>query len=127
VPFRPISHAMAAIVFVLSFGGCARQVKVTSPITAADGTLRVTNNLAEPVEVFAKTGSSDTFLRRVGPHVSESFRVPGYAPGAALHLSARTQRGTMFDSQDALELGSGTCPESHVKQTLNRGCEWTLP
>ena len=112
---------------LLSFAACARQVNVTSGTAAGDGTLRVTNNLAEPVEVYAKNGSTDVYLRRIGSHSTESFRIPGYAPGALLQLTARTPSGTVLESRDAIELGSATCPESHLARTPNRGCEWSLP
>ena len=84
-----------AIAAVAALSACApRQVEVrTAPSQQTQVSVQVTNNLSQPVNVYASSGGPDTFLRQVGANSSVSVPVQGFAPGSSITLKAVTVDG----------------------------------
>lgn len=82
-----------------------RQVEVrTGPQPVSEATLRVTNNLAQAINVYVVNGGSDVFLRQVASNSAESMTVPGIAAGATVKLRATPVDGTRSYTRDNVTL-----------------------
>jgi hypothetical protein len=88
---------------------CApRQVEVkTGPQAVSEVSLRVTNNLNDPVNVYVVNGGSDIFLRRVAGKATEVMNVPGIPAGTVVKLKANPVDGSQSYTRDDVTL-SGT-------------------
>lgn len=82
-----------------------RQVEVrTTPQPASAVTLRVTNNLTQPLNVYVVNGGTDVFLRQVAASSAESMSVPGIASGTTVMLKATPVDGSRTYTRDNVQL-----------------------
>jgi hypothetical protein len=85
-----------------------RQVDIrTAPVTQAQVSVQVNNTLTQAVNVYVRTGGTDTFLKQVGANSSATIPVQGFAPGTSVTLKAVTIDGMKTYSRDNVTL-SGT-------------------
>lgn len=93
---------------VLGVVACGpRQVEVrTGPQPITEVTLRVTNNLAQPVNVYVVNGGTEVFLRQVASHSAENVAVPGIAAGTTVQLKAVPLDGSRAYTRDSVTLTS---------------------
>ena len=86
--------------------GCGpRQVDVrTAPVTQAQVSVQVNNTLSQAVNVYVRTGGTDTFLKQVGANSSATIPVQGFASGTAVTLKAVTIDGAKTYSRDNVTL-----------------------
>ncbi len=101
--------SMKAIVATLAILGATapaiacgpRQVEVrTTPAAPSDVSLRVTNNLAQPVNVYVVNNGTDVFLKQVPASSAESMNVPGIASGTTVMLKATPADGSRSYTRD---------------------------
>ena len=98
---------LAALTFLAITACGPRQVEVrTGPQPVTESTLRVTNNLDQPVNVYVVNGGNDVFLKQVASHASESMPVPGVAAGATVGLKAVPEDGSRTYTRDNVVLTS---------------------
>ena len=96
--------AMFAVAVATTACG-ARQVEVrTGPQPVSEVTLRVTNNLSQPANIYVVNGGSDVFLKQVAAHSAESMNVPGVAAGASVGLKATPVDGSRSYTRDNVML-----------------------
>jgi hypothetical protein len=82
-----------------------RQVDVrTAPVTQAQVSVEVNNSLTQAVNVYVRSGGTDTFLKQVGAKSSATIPVQGFASGAAVTLKAVTIDGAHTYSRDNVTL-----------------------
>jgi hypothetical protein len=104
------------LVFALSLAAvtaCSpRQVDVrTAPVTQAQVSVQVNNTLAQAVNVYVRSGGTDTFLKQVGANSSATIPVQGFASGSTVTLKAVTLDGVHTYSRDNVTLtGTYTFP-----------------
>jgi hypothetical protein len=104
---------LAAVLFATVACG-PRQVEVrTAPTQTADVAIHFTNNLSQAVNVYVNNGSTDQFVRQVGPNTTEHLPVPGVSSGANVTLKA-----TLVD-------GSRTYSKAGV--TMTEMVSWRVP
>lgn len=98
---------LATIAF-LSLAACGpRGVQVTTgPQPVTESTIRVTNNLAQPINVYVVNAGSDLFLRQVAAHSAESMSVPGIAAGSTVELKAVPADGSRTYTRNDVTLTS---------------------
>lgn len=101
-----------AAVLVLALAACAgRQVEVgTGPATAATEasvSLRVTNTLSTPVNVYVVQSGQETFVRQIGAQSTEQVSVQGVSPGATVTLRARQVDGRQVYDRPNVTLSGG--------------------
>ncbi|HMA25480.1 MAG: hypothetical protein ACM37U_00210 [Gemmatimonas sp.] len=97
------------LVFSLSLAvvtACSpRQVEVrTAPTTQAQVSVTVNNTLAQGVNVYVRSGGTDTFLKQVGANSSVTIPVQGVASGTTVTLKAVTLDGVHTYSRDNVTL-----------------------
>lgn len=96
---------LAALALVVTTACGPRQVEVrTGPQPVSEVTLRVTNNLTQPVNVYVVNGGSDVFLKQVAGNSAESMNVPGIAAGATVSLKATPVDGSRSYTRDNVQL-----------------------
>lgn len=82
-----------------------RQVEVrTGPQPATEVTLRVTNNLAQAVNVYMVSGANDVFLKQVAGNSAASMSVPGVSAGSTVTLKATPVDGSRTYTRDNVTL-----------------------
>jgi hypothetical protein len=82
-----------------------RQVDVrTAPVTQAQVSVQVNNTLSQAVNVYVRTGGTDTFLKQVGANSSATIPVQGFASGTTVTLKAVTIDGVHTYSRDNVTL-----------------------
>lgn len=81
---------LAAVMIATSVVACGgRTVEVKSaPSPTAESAVNVTNNLSEPVNVYANAGGEDIFLGQVGGGSAMSLPVKGVSAGSTVTLKA---------------------------------------
>ncbi len=81
---------LAAVMLATSVVACGgRTVEVnSSPSPMAAAAVNVTNNLSEPVNVYANAGGEDIFLGQVGGGSAMSLPVKGISAGSTITLKA---------------------------------------
>jgi hypothetical protein len=101
--------SLAAMVGIAALAACGpRQVEVrTAPTQESQISVSVNNTLNQAVNVYATVGSTDTFLRQVGPKQSVTIPVQGFASGTSVTLKAVTVDGVHTYSRQNVTL-SGT-------------------
>jgi len=102
---RPLFLALSLVVAT----ACSpRQVDVrTAPVTQAQVSVQVNNHLAQAVNVYVRSGGTDTFLKQVGANATETVPVQGFPAGSTVTLKAVTIDGVHTYSRDNVTL-SGT-------------------
>lgn len=89
--------AFATILLALCVACTGRQVEVgTGPATQgveAAPSLRVTNSLAQAVNVYVVDGGTETFVGQVGAQATQQLTVRGMQAGSAVTLRARQVDG----------------------------------
>lgn len=92
-------------------GACAgRQVEVTNPtpdISEAAVSLRVINNLEQPVNVYVVMGGNEMFVRQVGARSSETAAVRNVSAGTIVTLRARPVDGRQAYERADVRLDAG--------------------
>jgi len=90
-------RALATLLLALTVACTGRQVEVgTGPVaesTEAAPLLRVTNSLAQAVNVYVVNGGSEMFVGQVGAQATQQLTVQGMATGASVTLRARQVDG----------------------------------
>lgn len=101
------------LALVLTAAACGpRQVEVTTGperavdvSTAADASIRITNNLSQAVNLYVTSGGTDIFLKQVGASTAEVVPVRGLPAGTTVTLKARTVDGTRTYTRNNVYLG----------------------
>ena len=91
------SVPLLALFLVTACGGPAVEVRTapTSPTTAGEQAVQVTNNLSQAVNVYVTaTGSGELFLRQVPANTVERVTVQGVANGSMVSFKAVTMDGS---------------------------------
>ena len=82
-----------------------RQADVrTAPVTKAQVWVQVKNTLSQAVNVYARSGGTDTFLQQVGANSTATIPVQGFTPGTTVTLKAVTIDGVHTYSRDNVAL-----------------------
>ncbi|MGI8509304.1 MAG: hypothetical protein ACR2MQ_08270 [Gemmatimonadaceae bacterium] len=82
-----------------------RQVEVrTGPQAASEVTLRVTNNLTQPLNVYVVNGGTDVFIKQVASSSAASMSVPGIPAGTTVELKATPADGSRTYTRDNVTL-----------------------
>lgn len=99
---------LVSLVLLGTLAGCgARTISVESaPMAAPTISLTVTNGLAQAVNVYVVSGSTDHFLQQVAANATVSLPVAGLAIGATVRLRATTADGTKTYTKDGVSLQS---------------------
>ena len=81
---------IAAVMLATSVAACGpRKVEVGSaPSSVAEVAVNVTNNLSEPVNVYARVNGEDMFLGQVAGGSAMSLPVKGISTGTTVELRA---------------------------------------
>ena len=114
-----MTRAVAVIALAGLLAGCAgRQVEVgtgpeTAPASENAVSLRVTNNLAQAVNVYVVEGTREIFVRQVPGRGTEQFQVGGVAAGSTVTLRARQVDGRQVYERSKVTLQGGVF-EWHV-------------
>ena len=99
---------LAALAFTLvtAVPACGpRQVEVhTGAQPVSEVTLRVTNNLTQPINVYVVSGGNDIFLKQVAANGAESMNVPGVSAGTTVTLKATPVDGSRTYTRDNVAL-----------------------
>jgi hypothetical protein len=105
---------MRALVAVLALALAActgRQVEVgTGPASAATQgsvSLRVTNTLSMPVNVYVVRNGTEMFVRQVGANATQEVGVQGVVAGETVTLRARQVDGVRTYERANVTLGGG--------------------
>lgn len=102
---------VAALVGLLAAAACTgRQVEVQTGAEAAPvaaPTLRVNNTLAQAVNVYVVSGSSEIFVRQVAARATADAEVRGISPGATVTLRARQVDGRQVYERTDVVLQAG--------------------
>jgi hypothetical protein len=102
--------AMLAVALAAALGACGpRQVDVRSdPAPATDAALSIsmTNNLAQPVNVYVVSQGTDLFVKQVPPNTTELLPVRGLTTTGPVRLRATTVDGTRTFTRDDVVLTS---------------------
>jgi hypothetical protein len=99
--------AVAALVATCLTACGPRKVEVgTEPSTAAAEALsiRMSNNLSQPVNVYVVNGATEIFVRQVAAGATEDLPVRGVTSGTTVRLRATTVDGTNTYSKDDVVL-----------------------
>ena len=93
------SSTLRVLVVALAVAATAcapRQVEVrTAPVSAAEQTVQVTNNLSQAVNVYVTaSGSTELFLRQVPANTVEKVPVPSVSAGTNATFKAVTVDGS---------------------------------
>jgi len=116
---KGVGAAMTALALgVVTVGvttGCGpRSVEVrTGPQPVSEVSLKVTNNLAQAVNVYVTSGKNEVFLKQVAANSTLSMNVPGMAGGTTAKLRATVADGSTSYTRDNV--------------TLSGLYEWTVP
>lgn len=105
-----MTRALAVVVLCGLLAACAgRAVEVsTGPETVQSSvSLRVTNSLAQPVNVYVVTGGTELFVRQVGASATEQFAVQGVPEGTTVTLRARQVDGRQVYERAGVVLQGG--------------------
>lgn len=98
---------LAALAFSAVTACGPRQVEVrTGPQPATEVTLRVTNNLAQAVNVYMVSSGNDVFLKQVAANSAASMSVPGVSAGTTVSLKATPVDGSRTYTRDNVTLSS---------------------
>jgi hypothetical protein len=96
---------LAALALCATTACGPRQVEVrTGPQPATEVTLRVTNNLAQAVNVYMVSSGSDVFLKQVAANSAASMSVPGVSAGTTVSLKATPVDGSRTYTRDNVTL-----------------------
>lgn len=109
---RRFATLLAAMTLVgTALAACTgRQVDVTTnpePASVAAVTLRVTNELDQPVNVYVVTGGTEMFVRQVGARTTEVSSVRGVPAGSVVQLRARPVDGRQVYEKSNVTLQAG--------------------
>lgn len=96
---------LAALVCTLGCGG--RSIVVQNPPTPAAVSIKITNSLTQPVNVYVTGTESEVFLSQVGANTSESVSVRNIAAGTMIKLRAVTRDGSRTYMREGVELRDG--------------------
>lgn len=93
---------LAAVLVAALTVGCSRSVEVrTAPDAEAnDVSVHLTNNLNQPVSVYAVSGGTELFLGQVAAHSAQHLNARGISSGSTVTLRARTADGTKTYTRD---------------------------
>lgn len=106
-PKAVIGRGALALLLVGGAHACAgRQIEVgTGPQQApvAAPSLRITNELSQPVNVYVVTGGTELFVRQVAARSTEQVMVQGVEAGTTVTLRARQVDGRqVYDRANVL-------------------------
>ncbi|MGI8548275.1 MAG: hypothetical protein ACR2M1_13255 [Gemmatimonadaceae bacterium] len=103
---KPLVAALVILTAAVPFTACGpRQVEVrTAPQAASEVTLRVTNNLTQPLNVYVVNGGTDVFLKQVPSSSDATMNVPGIAAGTSVTLKATPVDGSRSYTRDNVTL-----------------------
>ena len=96
---------LAALVCTLGCGG--RSIVVQNPPAPTAISIKITNSLAQPVNVYVTGTEAEVFLSQVGANTSESVSVRNIAPGTMIKLRAVTRDGSRTYMREGVELRDG--------------------
>ncbi len=101
---------VAAVLLVVATTACGpRTVDVRTAPTRAEASVRVTNSLAQAVNVYVLSGDNEIFLRQVPANSEARLPVPGVTAGSTVRLRAVTIDGSRTYTSDSVVL-EGTYP-----------------
>lgn len=104
---RTMITALAVLV-TAGLSACGpRKVEVgTAPSTATAEALsiRMSNNLSQPVNVYVVNGATEIFVRQIAAGATEDLPVRGVTSGTTVRLRATTVDGTNTYTKDGVVL-----------------------
>ena len=104
-------YAMLLAVTTMGLGACtARQVEVSTnpePVSQAAVSLRVANDLDQPVNVYVVTGETEMFVRQIPAKSTDVASVRGVAAGSVVQLRARPVDGRQVYEKSDVTLSAG--------------------
>ena len=98
---------MRSILFValLSATACARHVTVqTSPATAVEVSLKVTNRATQTISIFVIAGGTEYQLKSVAANSTELIPVPNVPAGTTVRLRATLADGSRSYTREGVRL-----------------------
>lgn len=103
---KVVAAALLILAAAAPMAACGpRQVEVrTGPRPVSEVTLRVTNNLTQPLNVYIVNGGTDVFIKQVASSSAESMSVPGIAAGSTVKLKATPADGSRSYTRDNVTL-----------------------
>lgn len=102
---------LAALVVTLGCGG--RSIVVQNPPAPTPVSIKITNTLTQPVNVYVTGTEAEVFLSEIGANTSELVAVRNIAAGTMIKLRAVTRDGSRTYMREGVE--------------LRDGYEWRLP
>jgi hypothetical protein len=79
---------------------------------ASEVSLRVTNNLAQAINLYIRSGASDVFVKQIAGNTVEWVPIQGFRAGTSVTLLARPVSGTPTYSHPVV---------------LTQSVEWRVP
>src|SRR5690348_10848399 len=99
-----MKRAFVALLVGVALVGCHRNVQVktapTPSTSTAAVTFKVTNNLAQPVNVYVTTGGTDVLAGTVAGNSTSALSVRGVGTGATAARRARAAARTRTCTRD---------------------------
>ena len=96
---------VAALAITLGCGG--RSIVVQNPPAPTAVSIKITNSLTQPVNVYVTGSESEVFLAQIGASASQSVSVRNIAAGTMVKLRAVTRDGSRTYMREGVELRDG--------------------
>jgi len=96
---------LAALVSTLGCGG--RSIVVQNPPAPSAVSIKITNSLTQPVNVYVTGSAAEVFLSEVAANSTESVAVRNVTPGTMIKLRAVTRDGSKTYMREGVELRDG--------------------
>jgi hypothetical protein len=96
---------VAALAITLGCGG--RSIVVQNPPPQSAISIKITNGLAQPVNVYVTGADAEVFLSQVAANTSQSVAVRNIMPGTMIKLRAVTRDGSRTYMREGIELRDG--------------------
>ncbi len=97
--------ALAALAVTLGCGG--RSIVVQNPPPPSAVSIKITNGLAQPVNVYVTGTEAEVFLSQVAANATASLPVRNMMPGTMIKLRAVTKDGSRTYMREGVELRDG--------------------
>jgi hypothetical protein len=96
---------LAALAITLGCGG--RSIVVQNPPPQSAVSIRISNGLAQPVNVYVTGTEAEVFLSQVAANATASVSVRNISPGTTIKLRAVTSDGSRTYMREGVELRDG--------------------
>ncbi len=96
---------VAALAITLGCGG--RSIVVQNPPAPSAISIKITNSLTQPVNVYVTGTEAEVFLSQIGASASTSVAVRNIPAGTTIKLRAVTRDGSRTYMREGVELRDG--------------------